>query len=301
MALAQTIVQQMVRLSRSQNSALTLDQLRAVGLTRGAIRARGRSGRLIPVFRGVYLTADPELVPLARPTAAVLSLEPDAYLSARSAAAAWGFARPDPDVIDVTVVGRNPGRRAGVRIHRVKHLHAADVTTHNNIPITTPARTMIDFAAQATSSELADAFGDARANRLINDRKLKAALLRAPANHPGAAIVRAMLREGGTYDRSKAERIMRRLCRQAQLPQPLVNRLRHGFLVDFLWPDAELILEVDAVGTHGDRRSFEADRRRDQIHVAHGYVVIRVTWNQLQTEPLAVLARIAQALAHRAA
>jgi very-short-patch-repair endonuclease len=75
----------------------------------------------------------------------------------------------------------------------------------------------------------------------------------------------------------------------------------HGFLVDFLWPGANLIVEVDGYGTHGTRRAFENDRRRDQVHVANGYVVIRVTWAQLQNEPLAVIARIAQALALRAA
>jgi hypothetical protein len=35
--------------------------------------------------------------------------------------------------------------------------------------------------------------------------------------------------------------------------------------------------------------------------VAAGYVVIRVTWQQLQREPIAVAARLAQALARRAA
>ena len=301
MALVRPTAQDIVRLSRAQNAALTLEQLRTAGLARGAIRSRVRRGRLIPAFRGTYLTADPELVPLAMPTAAVLSCAPDAVLSHRSAAAVWGLAPTDPDMIDVTVVGRNPGWRPGVRIHRVKRLHTADMTTHKNVPITSPARTVIDFAAQATSSELADAFGDARAKGLVNDKKLNAALRRLPTNHPGAAIVRRMLSEGDTYDRSKAERIMRRLCRQADLPQPQVNVRLHSFLVDFLWPDARFIVEVDGYGTHGTRQAFENDRRRDQVHVAAGFVVIRVTWHQLQHEPLAVVARLAQALTQRAA
>jgi very-short-patch-repair endonuclease len=75
----------------------------------------------------------------------------------------------------------------------------------------------------------------------------------------------------------------------------------HGFLVDFLWPEYKLIVEVDGHGTHGTRLAFESDRRRDQVHVAHGYVVVRITWMQLQYEPMAVIARIAQALAHRRA
>jgi very-short-patch-repair endonuclease len=198
-------------------------------------------------------------------------------------------------VIDVTVIGGKPRPRLGVRLHSAQAL--TDVTSRNNLRLTTPARTLIDFAAQASSSELADAFGDARANRLLTDRKLGDTLARVPSNHPGAAIVRAILKEGGTYDRSKGECLMRRLCRQAELPQPRVNVHLNGFLVDFCWPEQRLIVEVDGYGTHGNRQAFEADRRRDQAHVAAGYVVIRITWRQLENEPFAVTARIAQALA----
>lgn len=301
MALDALTARQILRISRAQNSSITSAQLHGLGLTGSAIRARVRSGRLIPAFHGVYLTSDPALVPLARPTAAVLALEPNAMLSHRSAAAVWGLAPADPQMIDVTVAGRRPRGREGVRLHRVTRLHPADVTDHANVRVTSPARTLIDFASQATSSELADAFGEARAHGLLTDRALRAALARVPANHAGAAVVRAMRRQGGTYDRSRAEHIMRGLCREACLPEPLVNVRLTGYLVDFLWPDLRLIVEVDGYGTHGNRQSFENDRRRDQVHAAAGYMVIRVTWQQLLNEPLAVIARLAQALAQRAA
>jgi very-short-patch-repair endonuclease len=88
--------------------------------------------------------------------------------------------------------------------------------------------------------------------------------------------------------------------KSAELPQPLVNLKLLGFTADFLWPDQRLILEVDGYGTHGDRLAFEHDRKRDQIHVAAGYTVVRVTWWQLRDESIAVVARLAQALAVRA-
>jgi very-short-patch-repair endonuclease len=285
--------------SRAHNGAIAVEELRRLGLTRDAIRARVRRGRLVWAFPGVYVVGDPELMPLAMQSAALLSLGDKAVLSHRSAAAIWGLAQPDPQVIDVTLIGANRRGREGVRLHRVKSL--TDTTTHSNLRLTTPARTLIDFASQASSSELADAFGDARAKRLITDAKLNAALKRAPRNHPGAAAVRTMLREGGTYDRSKAERLMRALCRKAELSQPLTNVLLNGHLVDFYWPEHRLIIEVDGYGTHGNRQAFENDRRRDQAHVAAGDVVIRITWQQLQHEPIAIAARIAQALAQRAA
>jgi hypothetical protein len=45
-------------------------------------------------FKGVYIVGDPELMPLARPSAALLSLGPTAVLSHRSAAAVWALAEP---------------------------------------------------------------------------------------------------------------------------------------------------------------------------------------------------------------
>ncbi len=290
-----------IRLARGQNGAIEGAQLRAAGLTRSAIRARVSRGRLVRVFPDVYIAGDPKLMPLALPAAALLSVGPDALLSHRSAAAIWDLAEADPETVEVTVVARHPRPRQGVRIHRVKRLDPRDATTRSNLRVTSLARTVLDFASQASSSERHHAFAEARAKHRLTDPALHKALDRLPTNHPGAAIVRAMLATGDTYDRSKAERIMRKLCRQAQLPQPLVNRPLHGFLVDFLWPNENLILEIDGHGTHGTRQAFENDRRRDQVHAANGYVVIRVTWEQLQNEPLAVIARIAQALAHRRA
>lgn len=289
MAVDRGVSIEITRRSRAQNGAITGEQLHRAGLTHSAIRARVARGRLVRLFRGVYAVGDPELLPLVWPTAALLSIGPRALLSHRSAAAVWQLAESDPQTIDVTVVDANPHPRAGVRLHRVKQLHHSDATTRFNLRVTSPARTMIDFAAQAGSSELADAFGDARARRLVADRALLPALSRMPDNHRGAPVVRAMLREGGSYDRSRAEQLMRRHLKAAGLPQPLVNVNLHGYV------------EVDGYLTHGTRAAFEADRRRDRVHVAAGYVVIRVTWPALRQEPLAVITAIAQAMARRVA
>jgi very-short-patch-repair endonuclease len=301
MGVEPSLARRIAQIQRAQNGAIGGEQLRAAGLTRDAIRARIARGRLVRIFRDVYAAGDPELMPLVRPAAALVALGPHSFLSHRSAAAVWGLADSDPAVIDVTVVGGKPRARDALRLHRVRQLHPADIATRSKLRLTSLARTAIDFAADATSSELHHAFAEARAKHRLTDLALTAALARLPANHPGAAIVRSMLNSNETYDRSKAERIMRTLCTQAQLPQPLVNRQLHGFLVDFLWPQQHLIIEVDGYGTHGTRQAFENDRRRDQVHIAAGYVVIRVTWDQLQNEPLAVIARLAQALARRAA
>jgi very-short-patch-repair endonuclease len=66
--------------------------------------------------------------------------------------------------------------------------------------------------------------------------------------------------------------------------------------VDFLWEQQRLVVETDGEGAHGTRSAFHRDRWRDQLLVASGHRVIRVTWDQLDAEVDAVLARIGRAL-----
>jgi very-short-patch-repair endonuclease len=92
---------------------------------------------------------------------------------------------------------------------------------------------------------------------------------------------------------------MLELVRAAGLPLPRVNARVHGYEVDFLWPQAALIVEVDGYRFHSSRAAFERDRVRDVRLQAHGLEVQRVTWRRMVQEPLAVIAELAAAIARR--
>ncbi|MEA2142481.1 MAG: hypothetical protein QOI64_911, partial [Solirubrobacteraceae bacterium] len=87
------------------------------------------------------------------------------------------------------------------------------------------------------------------------------------------------------------------LARMADLPRPETNARVLRYRADFRWRDQKLIVEIDGFATHGHRRAFENDRRRNAALVAAGYRVMQITWRQLTDEPIAVAARIAAALA----
>ena len=76
-----------------------------------------------------------------------------------------------------------------------------------------------------------------------------------------------------------------------------MNTRLGAHLVDFHWRDRNLVAEVDGYRFHSSRGAFERDRRRDADLNAAGFRVLRITWRQLAEEPLAVIARLAQALA----
>ena len=90
--------------------------------------------------------------------------------------------------------------------------------------------------------------------------------------------------------------MMRRLMRDAHLPEPVPNSKVVGWEVDFLWKAEKLIVEVDGPQFHGHRRAYERDRRKDMELTTAGYVVIRITPRQLDEEPLVVVAHIARML-----
>jgi very-short-patch-repair endonuclease len=287
------------RVAGAQRGVICRGQLLAAGMGRGAIAHRASTGALYRILPRVYSIGHDSLQALAAEVAALLSIGRDCVISHGSAAAIWGLCRRPEVHVRVTVAGRSLQPRATLRVHRVARLDPRDLTIRDRLPVTSPARTLIDLASAVPLSTLERALAEARVQRLIraDEGDLMAAMDRVPGR-PGVASLRRLLeaeaRSGGT--RSEAERRLRSLVANAQLPRPVANVRVAGHEVDFLWGAASLVVEVDGHQFHGHRSAFERDRRRDQALVAGGYRVIRVTWRQLVDEPLALVARIAQAL-----
>ncbi len=176
-------------------------------------------------------------------------------------------------------------------------LHDADRGHLRGIPIVSAARALLDFAATATADELERGIAEAYALRLTTEHQLNATIARNPHRYGVGALRAELQREGGpAWTKREAERRMKLLLRQANLPTPLTQHWVAGYPADFAWPEHRLIVEVDSFQYHGHRWAFERDRRRDATHVLAGYRVIRITWRQLDEEPLMVAATIAAAL-----
>lgn len=280
-----------------QDNVISHEQLAALGISRGVVARHVERGRWQRLHRNVYLIgpAPPTLRASAR--AAQLSCGEDSVISHRTAAALYGLMPPAGDV-HITVPGRNPGNRDGVRTHRVTTLSFIDVVIRDDLRLTSPARTICDVAGTESLSDTERALNEALVQRLVTTRAIEAVIERTPTLK-GSSVIRQLLQadDDSGYTRSEAERRMRRLVAAAGLDQPLTNTRLLGHEVDFLWPDQRLVVEVDGYQFHGHRRGFERDRRRDQQLVAAGYRVVRVTWIQLRDEPIAVITSIAQALA----
>lgn len=282
------------RIAGRQDNVISRDQLLGAGLGRGAIAHRVRVGTIQRLHWSVYLLGAAPPTPTARARAAAIACGDDAVVSHRSAAELLGLLPPSGGAVDVTVAGRNLAPRDGVRRHRVAHLPGQDVTTVRGIRVTSIARTICDLAATEARHDVMHAFQEALYRRAVTTRALGAVLTREP-RRKGAPVIQSLIADP-RMTRSERERLLLRLIDQAQLPRPITNVPLHGHLVDLLWPEQRLIVEFDGWGAHGHRLAFEKDRKRDQMLLAAGYRVIRVTDRQLTEEPVAVIVAIAQAL-----
>ncbi len=163
------------------------------------------------------------------------------------------------------------------------------------IPVTAPARTLLDNAARLPARELADAVELAQVKRLVTKRDIAAAIQRSP-RRPGATALRALLEEPA-FTRSLAERKLVALLRAAKLPEPLFNADVEGFEVDALWPRQRVALEFDSYSFHATRSAFERDRRKSAALTRKRYIVLRTTWRELTAQSHLLIARTAEALA----
>jgi very-short-patch-repair endonuclease len=221
--------------------------------------------------------------------AAVLACGDGAALSHRSAAALWGVHRPWLGVPEVTVPEGGSRGRVGVRAYRTTQLDPRDTRRREGVPVTAPARTLLDIAAVIPERDLARAVEEAQVLRLATPRAMLAEVGR---RRPGAAALRAALQAQfePRLTRSEAEALLLELVRGAGLPEPETNVRLLGYEVDFLWRAARLVVEVDGFAYHSTRESFERDRRRDARLQAAGFRVVRLTYRQILAEPDSVLA-----------
>jgi len=226
-----------------------------------------------------------------------------AVISHRAAAAVWRLAGFEPGFVELTVPRRR--RRSGPGMIRRNRLLVSDVTTVGGIPVTTPARTLIDLASVVPRETVEESMDDALRRGLVSLTDLRRQLAEVGGRgRAGTATMRLLLDSrdpstavpGSVFER----RLLRALIR-AGLPPPALqheirSRDRLVAVVDFAFPNERLAIEADGYRWHSGRRRWDYDRARRNELTLLGWRVIHVTWTELTRRPLAVTAAIRKAL-----
>jgi hypothetical protein len=206
--------------------------------------------------------------------AAVLAAGAGAVLSHGTAAAAWDLRPVGAGAIHVTIPSRSGReRRAGIRIHRTVLMTSEEVTVHRGIPITTPARTLIDLAQTVKGRPLEHAVDLADQRGLVDFEQLRECAV--------PSLKAVLSRYSSATTRSELEERFLGLCDDHGIPRPETNTHIEGIEVDFVWRDRRLIVEVDGYAYHRSPQAFEDDRERDVRLQVAGWRVLRFTWTQI--------------------
>ena len=258
-------------LADAQHGVVSRTQLMSAGVTARQIDWRLRRKGLRRVHYGVYAVGHRALTPEGVWMAAVLAAGEGGVLSHWSAASLWGMRRGRGPRTHVTCPHERRNR-PGISFHRAQLPHD-EVTLHDRIPVTTPARTLLDLAPLVPSPTLARMVAAAG----THDGPTPVDLIGRYPRRAGAPKLKRIVAKPLPFTRSDLEAQVLDLIERAGLPRPDVNLVVEGYEVDFAWPEHGVIAELDSYATHGSRLAFERDRERDRKLAVAGWCVVRVT------------------------
>ncbi len=298
-------MEELRRYLAAHHGVITLAKARELGLSEGQVRYRLRTSAWVPMAPKVYrlATAPDSWSACAR----AYALSARGVVSHVSALVVWRIDGDWPDYpIHVAVpAGRRP-RNPRAIIHRIDEFDRVDARVVDAVPVTGPARTIINAAGLLTLDELDTAIDSVIRQRLTSIPELVTELDKLGCRgRTGAAGLRHLLDKRSPRARvpdSRFNRLVGQLLVNAGLPEPAYewNIERQGVFIgraDLAYPAAKLAIECDSEEWHRNRRAFIADPRRKNAMLLAGYRVLSFTWDDYARQPNGLVETVRLALA----
>jgi very-short-patch-repair endonuclease len=203
-----------------------------------------------------------------------------------------------PREVEVSVVRRHCKSREGLRVHRIGAIDRTELRQHEGLWVSSPARAVLEVAAVGTRDELIEVIDQGLALRRFTADELKAVLERHRGRR-GAGRLAEVMADDTTMaiSRSRAEKALLRLIRDARLPMPETNVPFGRYEADFVWREQKVIVELDSATYHSGPGVVRRDREKGLIFRSAGFDVLRPTRWHVVHEPVRVAVLLAQALA----
>jgi hypothetical protein len=296
--------QLLASIAASQFGCFTYEQARDAGFSPATIRRRVRDGAWIRCPGRVLRVAAVPATFRQRVMAATLAL-PDSVASHETAAALLGFPMIERNRVVVTMPTDSRSSLPGVEVHRSSALGPEWIMAQHGIPTTVPVRTMLDLGASMNRHRLERVLDSALDAGVFDITELVVAFnALAVRGRRGIAKVRPLLEargDGYLAATSELERRFVAFIRRNGLPEPVAQLPmflddRPVGVVDFAYPEARLIVELDGRRGHTQLLDRENDLRRDGKITAHGWRVVRITWRMLHDRPDEVVTNLRRLL-----
>jgi very-short-patch-repair endonuclease len=184
-----------------------------------------------------------------------------------------------------------------MRVHRIQAIDRTELRRHEGLWVSSPARAALEVAAVGTRDELIEVIDAGLALRRFTPGDLKFVLAHNRRCRGAGRLAEVLADDTAVaISRSKAEKALLRLIRDAGLPMPETNVRFGRFEADFVWRERKLIVELDSATYHSGPGVFERDREKGLGFRAAGYDVLRPTCRHVVDQPARVLVLLAQAL-----
>ncbi|HVT42704.1 MAG TPA: type IV toxin-antitoxin system AbiEi family antitoxin domain-containing protein [Acidimicrobiia bacterium] len=286
-----------LRLAGRQRSLVTRRQLVELGCSKTLIEAWLDAGLVFRVHRGVYALAGARVDFDFKVLAGVLAAGEGAVASHRTAAALFGLRRVFCNAVEITVPGRRAPKGKGLVGHRSDRLEAGDQTLIGIVPVTAPARTVLDLAAVLDRSQLGGVLDDVLVRKLASLGAVERLLTRTGGERRAGAGVLAELvaerRSGQRPSESGLEDELLQIFNAYGLPEPVrqfVLPLPGGGSVRFdaAYPELLLGFEADGDRWHKGRLDRIRDEARDGQCGLIGWTVRRYDTEDIRERPAGV-------------
>jgi hypothetical protein len=272
----------LISLAFRQGSLVLREQALEIGFSRSTIERKVRSGEWQDLGGSVLLLGAVRPDGRQRLRAATLRLR-DCVVSHETAGAMHGFNYVPSDVLSVCVPVRSTHRFPGVAVREVTDMRSTDVTEVGGLPVTSPVRTAFDLASVLRPGRYERVVEDALAAGRFDILDLHGICFDlGRRGKPGTALARK------TAEKFGFGLVAAQFC-------PPWWEGAEG-VVDFAYPDSQVIFELDGRRWHTRDSTREDDLRRDNRAALHHWRVFRFTWDQVVNHPDYVIATIVTAL-----
>jgi very-short-patch-repair endonuclease len=291
-----------------QFGIITWDQAREADMSPRQIEVRRRRGEWITVHNGVYRHASTPASFDQRLLAAVLAAGPGSAVSHRAAVAKWGLYGFGSRLVEISRPSPVRQPLESVMVHRMPDLRRPFLTTLDTVPITTPARTLVDLGMVMSGRQVARCTERWLADRVVSLADLRAALdAHAGKGRKGVGVLRRALEDrvlGDAVADSSTEALFADVLAGHGVPLPVHHQIvltGYGVVeLDYAYVEERVALEVDGYGVHlRSREAFEDDRLRQNALSVLGWHVLRFTHRMIVRQPGIVAGTVARMLRQR--
>lgn len=289
------------QMARGQAGVFSGRQAFDAGFTKRQIQNRVGTGAWLRFLPSLYVLPSAPVTWTTWAWAGLLTGGSNSSLIGGSAAAARGWLAPQwPITLAVSVNSRPSWPRGRLKPCNLL-VPPADIVSINGLTVTIRLRTAVDVAHFLPAPTAQDLIDRLLVRDVIDLESLNQAV--ESSTRYGSKQARQLVRQAADLAASHAERLCHRVLRSASLTNFEANVVVAGidgsYKVDLAFINERVVIEIQGWAFHQDPDQRRADDAKAIDLQLAGWVVIRLTWQDLTSRPAWVVGTVRAALTRR--